>query len=288
MVNNYMIGIFTNSLASMPLPTSLIRFRLLPLFIFLSLFFSHPPTTSALPSDPNLALNPVYGLFPRPAGHSYSPSPEDWRDINIYQIFTDRFADGDAANNTTSAMGINRSSWYVDNSGRNYPFNRNFHHGGDWKGLKDNLDYLSGMGVRSVWISGVQMNAQGRDTRFTPYHQYHPTDFFNVDPAQGTFQELKDLIDACHARGIYVILDVVINHTADLNGLFSNSTNDDKQYWANGNGTLGWWNSTRKHPYPFNDLQWFHNNGTINNWDTYPEYIYGQFKGTDDLGRLFP
>ena len=277
-----MRGIFTNSLASMPMPTSLIRFRLLPLFIFLSLFFSQPPTTSALPNDPNLVLDSTYGLTPRPAGHVYFPSPQDWRDVNIYQIFTDRFADGDAANNTTSAMGINRSSWFVTNSGRSYPFNRNFHHGGDWKGLKDNLDYLTGMGVNSVWISGVQMNAQGRDTRFTPYHQYHPTDFFNVDPSQGTFQELKDLIDACHARGIYVILDVVINHTADLNGLFGNNSNDDNGYWANGNNTFGWW-GTRRHAYPFNELIHFHNNGTINNWDTWPEYLYGQFKGTDDL-----
>jgi glycosidase len=266
----------------MPMPTSLIRFRLLPLFIFLSLFFSQPPTTSALPNDPNLVLDSTYGLTPRPAGHVYFPSPQDWRDVNIYQIFTDRFADGDAANNTTSAMGINRSSWFVTNSGRSYPFNRNFHHGGDWKGLKDNLDYLTGMGVNSVWISGVQMNAQGRDTRFTPYHQYHPTDFFNVDPSQGTFQELKDLIDACHARGIYVILDVVINHTADLNGLFGNNSNDDNGYWANGNNTFGWW-GTRRHAYPFNELIHFHNNGTINNWDTWPEYLYGQFKGTDDL-----
>jgi len=147
-------------------------------------------TTSLLaqPGVTTPVFDSTYGLFPRPAGHVYFPSPQDWRDINMYQIFTDRFADGDAANNTTSAMGINRSSWFVNNSGRNYPFNRNFHHGGDWKGLKDNLDYLTGMGVNAVWISGVQMNAQGRDTRFTPYHQYHPTDFFNVDPAQGTLQ----------------------------------------------------------------------------------------------------
>lgn len=237
----------------------------------------------ALPNDPNLNLDSTYGLFPRPPGHVYFPSPEDWRDINIYQIFTDRFADGDAANNTSKAMGIDRTSWFVNNSGRSYPFNRNFHHGGDWKGLKDNLDYLTGMGVNAVWISGVQLNAQGRDTRFTPYHQYHPTDFFNVDPAQGTFQELKDLIDECHRRGIYVILDVVINHTADLNGLLGNNSNDDKGYWANGNNSFGWWNNDRKHPYPFNELFHFHNNGTINNWDTWPEYLYGQFRGTDDL-----
>ena len=237
----------------------------------------------ALPSDANLKLDPTYGLFPRPQGHQYFPSPQDWRDINIYQLFTDRFADGDSANNTTSAMGINRAPWFVNNSGRSFPHNRNFHHGGDWKGLKDNLGYLTGMGVNAVWISGVQMNAQGRDPRYTPYHQYHPTDFFNVDPAQGTFQELKDLIDACHALGIYVILDVVINHTADLNGLWGNNREDDKRYWPNGNDSFGWWDNNRKHPYPFGDLAHFHRNGTINNWDAFPETLRGQFRGTDDL-----
>jgi glycosidase len=237
----------------------------------------------ALPTDANLRLDPTYGLFPRPQGHQFFPSPTDWRDINIYQLFTDRFADGDSANNTSQAMGINRTSWFVNNSGRQYPFNRNFHHGGDWKGLKDNLNYLTGMGVNAVWISGVQMNAQGRDGRYTPYHQYHPTDFFNVDPAQGTFQELKDLIDACHARGIYVILDVVINHTADLTGLFGNNREDDKRYWPNGNDSFNWWDNNRKHPYPFSELTSFHRNGTINNWDAFPETLRGQFRGTDDL-----
>ncbi len=250
-------------------------------FLALVLFLALAPGLRALPQDPALYLDPTYGLQPRPPGHQFFPSPQDWRDVNIYQLFTDRFADGDPNNNTTGAMGINRSSWFE--TGKSFPQNRNYHHGGDWKGLKDNLDYLSGMGVNAVWISGVQMNDQGKDTRYTPYHMYHPTDFFNVDPVMGTFQELKDLIDACHARGIYVILDVVINHTADRNGLWGDNQLDDKRYFGGGNNSFGWWDNNRKHPYPFNDLQWFHNNGTINNWDSFPEYIYGQFKGTDDL-----
>ncbi|MEX1045411.1 MAG: alpha-amylase family glycosyl hydrolase [Chthoniobacterales bacterium] len=238
-------------------------------------------TASALPQNPELSLDPTYGLFPRGESHRYFPSPQDWRDVNIYQLFTDRFADGDPSNNTTGAMGINRSGWFE--SGKSSPQNRNFHHGGDWKGLKDNLDYLTGMGVNAIWISGVQMNAQGKDLRYTPYHMYHPTDFFNVDPVMGTFQDLTDLIDACHARGVYVILDVVINHTADLNGLWGNNQEDDKRYWPNGNGTFGWWDNNRKHPFPFDELRWFHNNGTINSWDAFPETLRGQFKGTDDL-----
>ena len=227
----------------------------------------------ALGQYPYGASDTTYGLRSRVAENpafTYTASPSDWRDINIYQLFTDRFADGNTGNNPVS------KGWYCD--GKNFPYNRNFHHGGDWKGLKDNLDYLAGMGVKAIWMSGVQMNDQGKDLRYTPYHMYHPTDFFRVDPVLGTFQELKDLIDACHARGIYVILDVVINHTADKNGI-----DGDTGYYANGGGNHRWWNDSNKHAAPFNDLQYFHNNGTINNWDSYPEYIYGQFKGTDDL-----
>ncbi len=220
----------------------------------------------------------TYGLKTREAeaGFSYTPSPADWRDINIYQLFTDRFADSG-----TDQLGSYKPSWKSEN--KSFPANRNFHHGGDWKGMKNNIGYLTGMGVKAVWISGVQQNDQGKDANYTPYHQYHPDNFFKCDPAMGTFAELKELIDALHAAGIYVILDVVPNHMCDKNGLWGNSQNDDKQYWANGNGTFGWWNDGNKHPAPFDNLSYFHNNGTINNWDSSPENLWGQFKGTDDM-----
>lgn len=216
----------------------------------------------------------TYGLKTREneAGFSYTPSPADWRDVNIYQLFTDRFADSG-----TDQLASYKSSWKCD--GVSYPYNRNFHHGGDWNGLRNNISYLTGMGVKAVWISGVQMNDQGKDTRYTPYHQYHPENFFKCDPAMGTFAELKQLIDALHAAGIYVILDVAPNHMCDKNGL----SGDADTYYNAGGGTLQWWNDSNKHAAPFDNLAYFHNNGTIQNWDSSPENKKGQFKGTDDL-----
>ena len=215
----------------------------------------------------------TYGLKTRESepGFSYTPSPADWRDINIYQLFTDRFADSGA-----DQLGSYKPSWKCET--KSYPYNRNFHHGGDWNGLRNNLDYLSGMGVKAVWISGVQMNDQGKDVNYTPYHQYHPENFFKCDPAMGTFTELKQLIDACHARGIYVILDVAPNHMCDKNGLTSGDT-----YYNAGGGDLQWWNAGNQHAAPFDNLNYFHNNGTIGCWDCDPENKKGQFKGTDDL-----
>lgn len=222
----------------------------------------------------------TYGLVSRDTAgnnsHAYTPSPEQWRDQNIYQLFTDRFAtDG------VDRLAGYKPSWTSD--GKAYPYNRNFHHGGNWNGLREQLDYLVGMGVTTLWISGVQQNDQGKDPNYTPYHQYHAENFFKCDPAMGTFQDLKNLIDDCHSRNIYVILDVAPNHMCDKNGIKTGNEDDDKAYWPNGHASFNWWDENNKHAVPFDTLDYFHNNGTINNWDSSPENLLGQFKGTDDL-----
>ena len=215
--------------------------------------------------------------------YPYTPSPEQWRDRNIYQLFTDRFAtDG---NNLVKNY---KPAWDCEYSGdwnnRSYPFNRNYHHGGNWKGMRMQIPYLKGMGVTAVWISGVQQNDQGvNDSRWTPYHQYHVDNFFRCDPCMGTFQDLKDLIDALHAANIAVILDVAPNHMCDKNGV--GSIEEDKRFWWDNQGKFKWWRNDNKHCAPFDSLDRFHGNGTINNWDQSPENLMGQFKGTDDLNQ---
>jgi len=117
------------------------RFPFFNRFLLLAFFAAvSSPGARALPSEANLKLDPTCGLAPRPAGHAYFSSPTDWWDVNICQLFTDRLADGDSTNNTTGAMGINRSICFE--SGKSFPQNRNFHHGGDWKGLKINLTHI--------------------------------------------------------------------------------------------------------------------------------------------------
>ena len=217
--------------------------------------------------------------------YPYTPSPEQWRDRNIYQLFTDRFAtDGNIRVKTY------RPAWDCEYTGdglnRSYPFNRNYHHGGSWKGLQYQIPYLQGMGVTAVWISGVQQNDQSvTDNRWTPYHQYHVDNFFRCDPAMGTFQDLKDLIDALHAANIAVILDVAPNHMCDKNGW--GTKDEDKQFHWDDSGKH-WWDNNNKHCAPFDNLDRFHVQGTINNWDQDPENKIGQFKGTDDLKQEDP
>jgi len=226
--------------------------------------------STALMGFARVLLADNYLLTPRLTsnpGYQHYPSPSDWRDVNMYQLFTDRFSDGNTANN-------NVRGWYTTTGYRHYAM------GGDWKGVRNKLDYLQGMGVNAIWLSGVQINEQGSDQNYAPYHAYHPTDFYRVEPMFGTFQELKELIDDAHSRGIYIILDVVINHMADLNGL---GDGKDNNYYWNGGGNLFWWNGSKKHAWPLDNLNYFHNNGKILNYEDGGQILNGAFVGTDDL-----
>ncbi len=225
----------------------------------------------------------AYDLVSRTSGnpsYSYFPSPSDWRDINMYQLFTDRFYDGNNGNNL-SRTSTGGTPWY-NTSGSNAETNRHYFQGGDWAGIKQKLGYLKDMGVNCIWISGVQMNGQGIDKRFTPYHGYHPMDFYKCEPMFGTMAELKDLVDTAHSNGIYVVIDVVVNHMADLLKYTDCNCNYDG-YCDSNCGSLGWWDNGVTFGSPFNNPSLFHNNGQIVNYDAYPQYMKGAFLGTEDL-----
>ncbi|HTS55797.1 MAG TPA: alpha-amylase family glycosyl hydrolase [Burkholderiales bacterium] len=136
------------------------------------------------------------------------PSPEDWRDQWIYFLLVDRF------NNPMAPP-------------RFEPFDAQFgmFQGGTFEGVRRQLDYLQGLGAGAIWLSPVLKNCQ-----YSPYtyHGYGIQDFLRVEPrfcrdpaaAQRdpklAEQELRELIDQAHARGIFVILDVVLNHAGDV------------------------------------------------------------------------
>ncbi|MCP5534108.1 MAG: hypothetical protein H7A48_13135 [Akkermansiaceae bacterium] len=257
------------------------RLRFLPLAFLLA--------TSGL-------LSAQYTLVPRTTidpGFTYTASPDDWRDINVYQLFTDRFYDGDSSNNNARTM--RAGSWWTFNSayssgntdGRSWyntsnsaqSNDRHLWQGGDWEGIRQKIPYLQSMGIKAVWISSVQRVEQGVDKRFTPYHAYHPTNLYECEPMFGDFAKLRQLVDELHAAGIYVILDVVPNHMADL--IRNKYGNENYNAGATTNDID--WADGVQHAAPFNRLDWFHPNGNIGNYDAYPETQWGGFKGTDDL-----
>ena len=136
------------------------------------------------------------------------PSPEDWRDEIIYFLLVDRF------NNPQAPP--RQPPW----DGEVGTFQ-----GGTFNGVRAQLDYLQQLGMSALWLSPVLKNCQYNP--FT-YHGYGIQDFLAVDPRFASDvqaarnnpklaeDELQALIDEAHARGIYVIFDIVLNHAGDV------------------------------------------------------------------------
>jgi len=121
-----------------------------------------------------------------------------WQAQSIYQIITDRFYDGDPANNIANPDGV------FDPAGGGAI------HGGDFKGIQQKLDYIKALGATAIWISPVVLNANGE------FHGYAGRDFYHVDPHWGSLADLQHMIQAAHARGLLVIDDIIVNHGGDL------------------------------------------------------------------------
>ncbi len=86
---------------------------------------------------------------------------------------------------------------------------------GDFQGIKDSLPYLQDLGIRRIWLSPI-MPSQS-------YHKYDVDDYFAVDSSFGTMEDFASLVDAAHAAGIDVIIDLVLNHTSLSNQWFKDS-----------------------------------------------------------------
>ena len=85
---------------------------------------------------------------------------------------------------------------------------------GDLKGLTQTLPYLQGLGIRGIWLMPITQNADGD-------HGYATTDFRNVAPEYGTLADFDEFIQQAHRRGIGVVMDYVINHSAASHPLFT-------------------------------------------------------------------
>ncbi len=146
----------------------------------------------------------------------------------IYFLLPDRFETGDTANDRGGLTGDRLETGYD-------PTNPGFYHGGDLKGLTERLDYIQGLGATALWIAPVFQNkpVQGQPGQESAaYHGYWITDFTRVDPHLGTDDEFRALVDAAHARGMKVYLDIVINHTADVIQYRECPANDCDYRWA--------------------------------------------------------
>ncbi|MBD1380595.1 alpha-glycosidase [Metabacillus arenae] len=121
-------------------------------------------------------------------------APEWVKDTIWYQIFPERFANGNKDNDPEGVL-----EW-----GTAKPSSSNFF-GGDLKGVIDHLDYLCDLGISGIYFTPI----------FKAYsnHKYDTIDYMEIDPQFGDKKTFKRLVEECHKRGIKVMLDAVFNHS---------------------------------------------------------------------------
>ncbi|MGC2201771.1 MAG: alpha-amylase family glycosyl hydrolase [Stellaceae bacterium] len=153
------------------------------------------------------------------------PSPGDWRDQWIYFLLVDRFNNPDRPP---------AAAW-------DQPFGG--FQGGTLEGVRRRLGYLQRLGVGAIWLSPVLQNCQAQDGT---YHGYGIQHFLTVDPRFASNRsdpdgELRRLVDEAHARGIYVIMDIVLHHAGDVFAyVLDNGAEVSAAQWRDGGYPVRW------------------------------------------------
>jgi len=174
-----------------------------------------------------------------PRRQRYFPSPGDWRDEVLYFMLVDRFSDGredsrllvdrqDLASGRTAGWRWDR---WAESGGDRWQ-------GGTLKGVKSKLGYLKKLGVTTIWLSPVFKQRGHLDT----FHGYGIQDFLEVDPRFGDRQALVNLVDAAHAKGLRIILDIIFNHSGH-NWLYPPDTpgGENTPFYTTGRYPFGAW-----------------------------------------------
>ena len=115
------------------------------------------------------------------------------QDAIFYQIFPDRFADGDPSNNPPNAhpWGAPPTDWGFQ--------------GGDLRGIIDKFNYLLDLGVNALYLNPIFQSSSN--------HRYNVSDYYAIDPKLGNSSDFRALIDVAHHNGVRVLLDGVFNHS---------------------------------------------------------------------------
>jgi glycosidase len=259
-----------------------------------------------------------------PAG-GYFKSPIAWEDQVFYFLMLDRFSDcqeqgyldnqGNLVTTGTTPLftpGDRNSAVQTDADAARWREAGGKYVGGTLNGLTSKIGYLKRLGVTAIWISPIFKQVAFQET----YHGYGIQDFLAVNPRFGSADDLKTLVQVAHAEGIYVILDIILNHTGNI---FSY---DSDRYWttdSQGNRFLDPRWDDRPHkvkgfndgsgqptipfnatdpssdpatwpsadaavwPIEFQDPALYTQKGRIDSWDHNPEYLDGDFFDLKDV-----
>lgn len=158
-----------------------------PVFFCADGFLEHPKETNAF-------------FYPYINSSDIMELPEWAQGEIIYQVWIDRFFDGNPHNNPP---GVKPFDAFPD---------RNTYYGGDFAGLIQKLEYLAQMGVKIIYLSPLFQSPS--------YHKYDVADYNQVESIYGGEEGLKALVDAAHSKGMKIVLDAVFNHCSDQHPFF--------------------------------------------------------------------
>jgi glycosidase len=114
------------------------------------------------------------------------------QDAIFYQIFPDRFANGDR-----SIDPANVQAWGSPPTGRHFQ-------GGDLRGIIEHFDYLLDLGINTLYLNPIFLSHSN--------HRYNTTDYYTIDPRLGSMRDFRALLETAHSNGLRLILDGVFNH----------------------------------------------------------------------------
>lgn len=143
----------------------------------------------------------------------------------MYLIMPDRFANGDVSNDSQPNL--------IEKVNRNLPSGR---HGGDLRGIINNLDYLKNLGATALWLTPANEDNEKQ----TSYHGYAQTDLYKIDGRYGTNEEYLELSRELQKRGMMLIQDYVTNHWGISHWLIQDlPTKDWIHQFKDGEGKYG-------------------------------------------------
>jgi glycosidase len=253
------------------------------------------------------SLSPTGGAF---------PSPIAWEDQVFYFLMLDRFSDGKEKgykDNVGNLVQSGTTPLYTSTDAENAVKTEadaarwreagTKYVGGTLKGLESKIGYLKRLGITALWISPIFKQVRFQET----YHGYGIQNFLEVEPHFGTREDLQELVRVAHEAGIYVILDIILNHAGNV---FSYSGERDaegrlrERPWTgstypvegfndkHGNPTIPFTKPDPQNLPDYDGAVWptelqdpnaFTRKGYIKNWDYDPEFREGDFFDLKDI-----
>ena len=212
------------------------------------------------------------------------PSPPDWRDVFVYFLLVDRFDNNQRGLRPYSASAP---------KGRDLEQGKIFQ-GGNLTGILRRLNYIKDLGANAVWLSPVFKN---RREKSDSYHGYGIQDFLEIDARFGTKEDLQKLVKEAHARGLYVILDIILNHTGDNWAYpgdhpyyYSKQTSGafDFGFWRQVEGAAGFQADDAVWPEELQRLDGYKRRGQITDWNDPEQAVNGDFLSLKELDIARP